>query len=202
MQVLLDTARQANTRQGDAIRTLWSEIESSTYSAGQLNAQNQASIAKIALAACVLHMEYFADNHINGAVTDTIIKFLPAKETLNHLSQDSDASRTLAYCCLCAAADTASGLRDASNIPIVEMLMTWADKDITTADWFTVEDLINLMYGPAAYSLYRTDVESDRQLAALLYEQKTPLLGISSVSCVNKPQINIALPTDINSAEY
>lgn len=118
---------------------------------------------------------------------DLFVSFLMKTERLEELKKDSLASSVLAFISVCRGfyCEQGTPLPPFNNVRY--MLDKWCGKSIPEDTLKNTASVVDFIYGPACWDLYRNDVDRDNEMPSHLFKLGLPLNGLTK----NK----LALPT-------
>lgn len=183
---------------GVTLNELWKQLLKANIMYSDAGSDEQRiEIAQAWLEAAALNMLLNEFCFITDNITDDILDIASTPKTLKALFANKEHARTLAFACLCAITETNKGNRHRSNEAIVEAMSVFSERRVVDDKNLTNESAVHLFYGPATYTLYRTDVATDDELPAHLYQLNIPLYNELRVITPDSKNSSQVLPCEL-----
>lgn len=167
-----------NTPDHVNLNRLWQLLEFATEKVlDDGDESSKEELASIWLQSSLLIMQFHNNYVINTLEIETMGKLLSNADSVKRVASQFDNARVLAFVCLGAIARTIAGERIRGRKEIGDILAAWTGDKTASSQSLSVENAANMLYGPAAYALYRTDVADDEELTALLCRENVAVIS-------------------------
>lgn len=180
------------------LQGLWSLLETATDETGENTAPTvKTELIGMWLSASLMSMQHNDVYEPSLFETIQVMKLISNGEVLQKVLELEENHRVLATICLTVIADAKAGLRNGHVDEVINILTTWTGEAIENNDTLSVEKVTDLLYGPMAYGLYRTDVLSDVELPSYLCRENVKVVAGLKASPAKEPCLAIDVPHDI-----
>lgn len=132
-----------------------------------------------------------AERYLNDI--DLFIRIITKNEVVADVVKEAKHSNMLA--CVCMVRTSLAGLYHSHAVKynMEDMLTQWFDKPPQKSSLYSLEKMVDYLYGDAAWSMYREDVAWASQVPGYLWSLGLPLAAEKSVNQVSPTN----LPIDI-----
>lgn len=119
---------------------------------------------------------------------DEIVELLIKHNLISEYTSDESSRRTVALLCLLRLQSKYQGAHLPIENNVVSLIEQWMGRPVNKQEIETLEHAVNLLYGPAVWSLYRDEVKRERDLPEYLWLNKIPIaLAAPSVQVMDVP---------------